>query len=243
MGVVEEFNRSAHLYDRFSQLQVMVGRELIELIPDSFQPRSILDLGSGTGGLSQELFQRFVPAEFVGIDASPSMITIARSRGFGRWLVGDLEDEFLWERLGQFDLVFSNSVLHWIGDKKALFSRIKEHLKPNGVFAFSIFGPRTMQEVGEVLGVDIPAREFTSLSQIKEVLVALGFDVKFESKLIVWQYNSLLDFLRFVKGTGVRTDRKFMLPSRLRRAEREMRSRFGGINVSYEVGLFLARPI
>src|ERR1700730_3613193 len=54
---------------------------LLALIADHYVPGStILDLGSGSGLVEDELFRRLPEALAVGIDYSPAMIAMARQR-------------------------------------------------------------------------------------------------------------------------------------------------------------------
>ncbi len=240
MGLIEEFSRSSHLYDKHAGLQFELGVELVSGLPLDFRPARVLDLGCGTGRVSEWVYKKLNPGRFLGVDASSCMIDQAEKRGFGAWRVADFSQDSFWDELGRFDLIFSNSVLHWIDDLEGLFRHVRDHLAVGGCFAFSIFGPKTMQEVSWALELDIPASHFLPLKEVMSMLENSGYEVKFKPKLIVSQYNTLLEFLRFVRGTGIRKERRLLLPSRIRRAERRLRRRFGEIRVSYEVGLFWA---
>src|SRR5207302_11006797 len=58
---------------------------LLSLIADHFTPGStILDIGSGSGLVEEQLFQRVPEASVVGVDYSPAMIAMAVKRLAGR---------------------------------------------------------------------------------------------------------------------------------------------------------------
>ena len=40
---------------------------------------------------------------------------------------------------GQYDLIFANTVIHWIQDKRAMFEKVYDNLKSEGQFAFVTF--------------------------------------------------------------------------------------------------------
>ncbi len=105
----------------------------------------ILDLGCGTGGLSIKVFQRCPTAEIIALDYSPRMIEFAKSKletagyasqwqgiqaDFGDWANHQLAVE------DGFDACVSSLAIHHLKDemKLKLFSRIRECLKPGGVF-------------------------------------------------------------------------------------------------------------
>ena len=62
---------------------------------------------------------------------------------------------------GQYDLIFSNIVIHWIKDKRALFTRVYDNLAPGGCFAFTTTnGQYPIPEVGQKLFDSLVGPEF-----------------------------------------------------------------------------------
>lgn len=118
---------NASLYEKHHGFVAEYGKGLLEFVtPDPRQ--AILDLGCGTGTLTHELAGR--AGRVVGIDASPEMVATAR-RSFPNieFLVADaLELPFE----NQFEVVFSNAVLHWLRDHERLLKNIRRALKPGG---------------------------------------------------------------------------------------------------------------
>jgi tRNA (cmo5U34)-methyltransferase len=118
----------------------------VELIIDACAGRSrprILDLGAGTGLLSQVLLDR-LDAEVTAFDGSPAMLARLRTRFGDRvtTVVGDLAGEL---PPGPWDAVMSALAIHHLtdDDKQALFARVLAVLAPGGVFvnAEQILGP------------------------------------------------------------------------------------------------------
>ncbi|UVI35956.1 class I SAM-dependent methyltransferase [Brevibacterium spongiae] len=99
-------------------------------------PRSILDLGVGSGLTAQRVLEALPEAELLGIDASSEMLSAAESTldpERTRLQLGRLEESL---PKGPFDLVMSTlSVHHLDGPGKAdLFVRIASVLEPGGRF-------------------------------------------------------------------------------------------------------------
>lgn len=115
------------LYDTQHDFVAEYGKGLLECIaPDASQ--SILDLGCGTGTLTDQLAAR--AGSVVGIDASPEMIGRAKRRfPHLAFMVGDALDLPFAHR---FDIVFSNAVFHWIPDHGRLLENIHRVLKAQG---------------------------------------------------------------------------------------------------------------
>lgn len=100
----------------------------------------ILDLGCGDGVLTRRIVDG--GARVIGLDASPEMVEVARSRGIDAFVADaqalDLEAQAL--RFGQFDAAFSNAALHWMLDPAAVARGVYRMLKPGGRFVGEMGG-------------------------------------------------------------------------------------------------------
>ena len=113
----------------------------------------ILDLGCGDGALTAQLASRVPDGFVVGVDSAPSMIATA-SRQPQANLKFALLDINLLDYECDFDVVFSNSALHWVKDHSDLLPRVLRALKPGGFARFNFPGDgncatfnRTVREV------------------------------------------------------------------------------------------------
>ena len=117
----------ASLYDARHSFVWKYGEALIELLTPQKGER-ILDLGCGTGHLSQQI--SLSGADVIGLDRSPAMIEQARkSYPHLRFVVADAAD---FEFPEPFDAVFSNAALHWMTRADEVASCIARALKPGG---------------------------------------------------------------------------------------------------------------
>lgn len=107
----------------------------------------ILELGSGTGGLSLRILRRCTGAKLTAVDYSPRMLEFAQGKiaetGYGdqvRWVEADFGE---WAVDGDavpigsgFDACVSSLAIHHLTDemKLKLFQRIKQVLNPGGCF-------------------------------------------------------------------------------------------------------------
>jgi trans-aconitate 2-methyltransferase len=100
-------------------------------------PALICDLGCGTGHLTKVLAERWPDAKVIGIDSSEEMLKIANTLSTDiKWENQDIKT---WEpKTNKFDIIFSNSVLHWLGDHETLFKKLLAVLNPNGVLAIQM---------------------------------------------------------------------------------------------------------
>ncbi|WP_433935014.1 class I SAM-dependent methyltransferase [Sorangium cellulosum] len=120
----------AETYDRVSDRQFNHGKLLIEDLQVSPGER-VLDVGCGTGRLGAHVAELVGPSgEVVGVDPLPLRVALANSKHGSsfRAAVGRAEDLSQFAD-GSFDVVFLNSVLHWLPEKLGPLREARRVLK------------------------------------------------------------------------------------------------------------------
>ncbi len=102
------------------------------------EPRTVVDLGCGPGGLTATLLERWPTAHIVGVDSSQEMIDHARRREIAGRLTFELGDAATWRAPRSVDIVFSNACFHWIDNHRALFDHLLPQLAGGGILAFQV---------------------------------------------------------------------------------------------------------
>lgn len=142
-------------YARFRQERSQPFFDLLDLVRPEPAMRAI-DLGCGTGELTQVLHERLHPAETIGLDNSDAML--ARSAAFAgpglRFEKGDIAT-FAPDR--SFDLIFSNAALQWVPDHPAVFVRLLPALKAGGQLASQM--PANHDHPSHVTAREVAAEE------------------------------------------------------------------------------------
>ena len=122
----------AATYDRVADPQEEWGREVLARL-ELGGDETVLDAGCGSGRVTRLLFERLPRGRVIGVDASPSMIALARDAFAGEerveLRVADLLDLELSDPV---DGIFSNATFHWILDHGRLFKVLFACLKPGG---------------------------------------------------------------------------------------------------------------
>ena len=118
----------SNAYDDKHSFVAEYGKAMLDLV-NRAKGQRILDLGCGTGVLTNELAKQ--GATVIGTDLSPDMIKTAQSNyPHLRFQVADAT-QLPFDN--EFDTVFSNAVFHWIPNQKQLLHSIQRALKVNGM--------------------------------------------------------------------------------------------------------------
>jgi malonyl-CoA O-methyltransferase len=181
------FHTHAAEYDTHAAVQRrVVMRTVSNLSQESLTPRSILDIGCGTGRLLKVLAACYPEAEIAGIDMAPAMVSTARSAlsplDSAEILIADAEQ--LPFPAGRFDLVLSTSTYQWLESLDRAFGEVMRVLAPGGAFRFALFGSKTLHELKESYrealrrhcreGEDRTHR-FTDAAEVSSALARAGF--------------------------------------------------------------------
>lgn len=121
----------------FSQERGLPFRHLLAAV-NHLEPASIVDLGSGPGGLTATLLGRWPLAHITGVDNSPDMIAHALRRKVPGRLDFEQGDVRTWRSRRLVDLLLSNACFHWVDDHGALFDHLLPQLADGGTFAFQV---------------------------------------------------------------------------------------------------------
>ena len=159
------------------------GEELIQLL-DPKPGERILDLGCGTGQLTQKIAERGV--DVVGLDASPEMIGQARQNFPSLRFV--LQDAVKMSFQEEFDAIFSNAALHWMLDAPSVAKGIFRALRKGGRVVAELGGKGNIRQIEAAteavllryLGDALPPRRtfFPAIGEYAGVLESCGLEVR-----------------------------------------------------------------
>lgn len=214
--VRQSFDAAADQYDDVAILQREVGQRIIERLDlIKVDPRTILDVGAGTGFVSQGLSKYFKKARVLSLDIAPRMLQVARSKN--NWLnkliksrayiCGDAEA--LPVRDNSVDLLFSNLTIQWCGELDQVFSEFRRVLKPGGLLMFSTFGPDTLKELrhswqkADMDSSHKHVNQFIDMHDVGDALMRTGLsDPVMDVENFTLTYPDVYELMRELKALG-----------------------------------------
>jgi malonyl-CoA O-methyltransferase len=218
--VAQSFSQAAIQYDDVAILQRQTGDELLDRLSlVKLEPKTILDLGAGTGRNLIQLGLRYPQAQLVAVDIAPAMLTQAQqmfrqAAGLKQWLpnyrkpvylVGDAEALALEDN--SVDLVFANLAIQWCNLEKT-FTEVKRVLKPEGLFVFTTLGPDSLFQLREAwASVDnYPhVNVFYDMHDVGEAMMKAGLaDPVLDREQYILTYDTAMDLMKDLKVLGAR---------------------------------------
>ncbi|WP_444943410.1 malonyl-ACP O-methyltransferase BioC [Microbulbifer sp. ZKSA006] len=205
LAVARSFSRAAQSYDDCAHLQRAVCRQLLAEAGERWMPRTILDLGSGTGFGSELLRQRFPQAQIIALDLAEGMLKFARARRpeADGYIAADAEQLPL--AAGSIDLVFSSMALQWCYRLPQLFAQLQRVLAPEGRCLLATLGPKTLLELKQSWAqVDggVHVNQFLPAAQWREAALHSGLAGAVRDELRLLHFDSLRQLMRELKGVG-----------------------------------------
>ena len=231
--VRQHFDRHASEYDAHTPMQAEMGQQLLAHC-DGLNPRSILELGCGTGRLTAAIHQRWPEADLLAVDLAEDMLQIARPRvPSARFLHADAEAM----NSDPVDLVIANATVQWFANPAASLSRL-----PTRHLVISIFTANTFCELRscfEAVGESGRILPMPSVDAWRELAAGIGSLKTCEVRKDVRSYSSVRAFVDTVRRSGAANAYapRPLRPSRWRQVVQEYESHYctnDGVQATYE---------
>jgi len=203
------FSSAAGQYDKLARLQYQVANDLnTNWIKKDDLTGHCIDLGCGTGFLSEQLMKQTSVGELFAVDIAQPMLEQMRHKlnrfDSIQYICADAEALPFTEQ--SIDLIVSSLALQWCQNMTALCSGFNHLLKPQGRLIFSTFGTATLRELKQAWSVVdhySHVNTFFSADEIKSFLSQAGFNrIAIESKIYQLNYVSVIALMQELKGIG-----------------------------------------
>lgn len=147
--VAAAFHHKAVEYDSHVLVQKRVASQLKRAVGLHLNGAvtNILDVGTGTGALLEEMHLSYPDARLTGVDIALNMCMRTRQKLGTACFVVNGEAESLPFINGTFDLVVSASVLQWVGNLSAALHEMNRVVRPGGDICLAFFCHGTLEEL------------------------------------------------------------------------------------------------
>ena len=201
----EAFDKAAKEYDQYRRKLIPCFDEFygtaVDVVPFPAKAEiNVLDLGAGTGLLSERVAKRFPNANLTLMDLSEPMLEEAKKRLSKldipqKYIIGDYSQR---EQIkDQYDLILSALSIHHLeeADKERLFQNLYLHLNPKGLFinADQVLGEN--EEIDQSYKTNWVKRVTENGITAKELLVA-------QERMKEDKLSTLSTQLTFLKNCG-----------------------------------------
>ena len=241
--IQKAFDRAANEYDNHAIIQRRVAYQLAKFIGEP-TPQSILEIGCGTGFLTESILKKFPEAPYFATDIAPSMIEVCRDKlqNFPHLetFVMDGESLALPPYSPQFfDLICSNLAFQWFENLPKSLESLWER---TDTLAFTTLVDGTFSE-WDVLchqaGTSNSIRPFWGGEELAKLCKSLNSDqFTIEIRNEVETFDTPLDFLKGLKKIGAHAPQQRSLDkNRIRFFRQLMESHAKGtpFSITYKV--------
>lgn len=201
--IEKSFGNKVASYNRHAFLQKETACKLCSLLPNS-KPSKILEIGCGTGFLTEELQKKYPKSEILGIDISREMVASCRQKFTGYQNIDfQISDGEFFKTTEKFDLIVSNLAVQWFEDPVQGLQNLAQYLNDNGISFFTTIGQDSFKEWKDVLN------KLNFSNGIIESPSYRGIFIEDKKNIT---YRNALDFLRNFKKIGAHQPRADYVP-------------------------------
>jgi trans-aconitate 2-methyltransferase len=156
-GTMDTWNPNQ--YEKFKEQRAKPFYDLLALCKE-VDKSTVIDLGCGTGELTQKLHKQLKPSSTLGIDSSENMLN--QSKPFQseslHFKKADIKD---FDPLLSYDIVFSNAALQWVDNHETLFPKIFSWVKRKGQIAIQM--PYNFDHASHQIASEVAFKLFPSI--------------------------------------------------------------------------------
>jgi malonyl-CoA O-methyltransferase len=202
---IRAFNAQAAQYNQLACVQQRIAEQFFTVLPiQAIDYGLVLDIGCGTGFLTQQIKQRYGDNSLIALDAAPGMLACLPKLDRLQTLCADFNAIPLADN--SCDAVFSSVALQWSRATEQTMQEWLRLLKPGGRLYFSTLLAGTLQEwdtCWEQLGDERRVNALLAEQQLLSLALPKSCELKSQQCVRVMDYHATAQgALASVRGIG-----------------------------------------
>lgn len=249
-NIARNFGKAAARYQKEAEVQKEVAQRLIaSLRPwrDILPPGPILEIGCGTGFVTEGIVDLYPKRKKIITDLSAEMVGFCREKfkSVDNISFDELDAEQLSTEKPEYAMTVSGFAAQWFKDPALTLGKLIEATKPGGLLLASFPGNESFPEWKKhCRNLGIPYTGNT-LPDTEEIVIKMStgpVQVDYYEDTVTQKFPSAADFFRHLKGigAGTRKEGRALAPSEMKMLIKHWDSKAGDeVTVSYHI-IFLA---
>jgi len=198
--IKQRFKKARHTYEQNAVVQAHMARRLVALLYHTTGNHffRVLEIGCGTGLLTRTLIQSSRIEQFFINDLVEECNPAASLAAPVQFIAGDAENTLVFPT--KLNLIISNATFQWIYDFNTFLKKLSTLLMPDGILAFSSFGPDNFKELHTLLNISFP---YLSLAELEAHASCCFHIIQKQEDHILLQFPDAKAVLKHMQTIGV----------------------------------------
>ena len=242
--VRQRFARGLHSYVENAHIQRECAERLIfelSAVAGTDYDR-IFEFGAGAALLTEMIAESLHYNKLLVNDLAPEAREYVTAAAECEFIPGDVEH--LDAVPCDLDLILGNAAFQWLQEPAVALRRFADHLKIDGILAFSTFGPRNLEEIADITGVTL---NYLPSAELRKLLWENFEILCFHENVHHLEFADPKAVLRHLKDTGATgVNGRVWTKSAIRDFEEKYQDfyRYGtGVRVSYHPVVVIAKRL
>lgn len=239
------FNKASKSYDNVAWVQKDAAEFLVDKLLEhqDFIPRTVLDVGAGTGYIPELLLKKFPKSSFYLNDIAGEMLEVCKAKFAKTQNIYYLPGNMLELDADLYDCIISNLVLQWSTDLQYAINFL--HSKSSNIFAFSTLLDGTFKEWHNIIS-EYQSSQILNYPKAEELISLCnklkGNDQNFEYWLMdcPLSFENPISFMRYLKSLGASAPGNLVPLSNIRKL---IKAEEQSLTVTYKIFFGMFRRI
>jgi malonyl-CoA O-methyltransferase len=238
--VAHYFASQVKTYDAWADVQINAATQLVEQLKKIPSPQTILEIGCGTGLVTEKFLPLFPSAAVLLTDIAHTMVKHCQNKYANRgqniyYAQMDGEELALQQ---SFDLIISGMTFQWFHPIQKSLQQLYQQITPDGNLVFSLLGSKSLQEWRDtfsLFNINDSGPDLPTIAEIQSIDSHIQLHVEYVKQ----PYRSAAHFLKTLKYLGAASpheSHKTLSAGHLRRILRHLDQLFEDrLIITYEV--------